>query len=79
VGERGLAISAGQRQRLAIARALLRTPKVLVLDEPTAALDEASERLVTDGLRRHLPDTTLIVITHRTKLREIADTILDLG
>ena len=79
VGERGLAISAGQRQRLAIARALLRKPRVLVLDEPTAALDEASERLVTDGLRSHLPTTTLIVITHRVKLREIADTILDLG
>ena len=79
VGERGLAISAGQRQRLAIARALLRKPRVLVLDEPTAALDEASERLVTDGLRHHLPTTTLIVITHRVKLREIADTILDLG
>ena len=79
VGERGLAISAGQRQRLAIARALLRKPRVLVLDEPTAALDEASERLVTDGLRHHLPTATLIVITHRVKLREIADTILDLG
>lgn len=79
VGERGLAISAGQRQRLAIARALLRKPRVLVLDEPTAALDEASERLVTEGVRRHLPETTLIVVTHRTKLREIADTILDLG
>lgn len=79
VGERGLAISAGQRQRLAIARALLRKPQVLVLDEPTAALDEASERLVTDGIRRHLPAATLIVITHRLKLRDIADTILDLG
>jgi ATP-binding cassette, subfamily B, bacterial len=79
VGERGLAISAGQRQRLAIARALLRQPKVLVLDEPTAALDEASERLVTDGLRRHLPNATLIVITHRTKLKDIADTILELN
>ncbi|WP_031497545.1 ABC transporter ATP-binding protein, partial [Bryobacter aggregatus] len=78
VGERGLAISAGQRQRLAIARALLRKPRVLVLDEPTAALDEASERLVTDGLRRHLPNATLILITHRTKLREIADTVLEL-
>ena len=79
VGERGLAVSAGQRQRLAIARALLRRPQVLVLDEPTAALDEASERLVTSGLRRHLPDATLIVITHRVKLREIADTVLELG
>ena len=78
VGERGLALSAGQRQRLAIARALLRRPRVLVLDEPTAALDEASETLVTSGIRRALPEATLILITHRPRLRELADTVLEL-
>jgi ATP-binding cassette subfamily B protein len=78
VGERGLALSAGQRQRLAIARALLRRPRVLVLDEPTAALDEASETLVTSGIRRALPEATLILITHRPRLRDLADTVLEL-
>jgi ATP-binding cassette, subfamily B, bacterial len=78
VGERGLAISAGQRQRLAIARALLRRPTVLVLDEPTAALDEASESLVTQGIRSYLPAATLILITHRLKLRGLADKVLEL-
>lgn len=75
-GERGLSLSAGQRQRLAIARALLRKPAILVLDEPTAALDEASEALVSGGIREWLPNSTIILITHRTKMQEVADSTL---
>lgn len=78
IGERGLNLSAGQRQRLAIARALLRRPSVLVLDEPTAALDEASEQIVTLGIRRFLPQATVILITHRRPLAQLASTVLDL-
>ncbi len=77
-GERGLTMSAGQRQRLAIARALLRRPTILVLDEPTAALDEASERIVTQGIRAMLPKATLILITHRRQLASLADRVLEL-
>ena len=78
VGERGLTLSAGQRQRIAIARALLRRPKVLVLDEPTAALDPAAERSIVDTLAGLLRGQTAILITHRASLAEIADQVITL-
>jgi ATP-binding cassette subfamily B protein len=76
VGERGLALSAGERQRIALARALLRRPSVLILDEPTSALDAQTERLVAANLRTALPESTLIVITHRPALAELADAVV---
>jgi ABC-type multidrug transport system fused ATPase/permease subunit len=78
VGERGLALSAGERQRIAIARALLADPAILVLDEPSAALDPGSERLVADGYRAAMQGRTTIVITHRTDLARRADRIVSL-
>jgi ATP-binding cassette, subfamily B, bacterial len=75
VGERGLAVSAGERQRIALSRALLRRPSLLILDEPTSELDAQIERLVASSLPRALPDSTLIVITHRPALAEAADAI----
>jgi ATP-binding cassette subfamily B protein len=75
-GERGLALSAGERQRIALARAFLRRPSVLILDEPTSALDAATERLIATTLRETLPDATIIVITHKPALAEIADAIV---
>ncbi len=72
-GERGLALSVGERQRVAIARALLRRPSVLVLDEPTSALDTQTEELVTAGLRSMLPDATIILITHKASIAARAD------
>jgi ATP-binding cassette subfamily B protein len=77
-GERGLALSAGERQRIAIARALLRRPRVLVLDEPTSALDADTEKLVARNLRDNLRNSTVIVITHRPALAEIADQVINL-
>jgi ATP-binding cassette subfamily B protein len=77
-GERGLALSAGERQRIAIARALLRRPSVIVLDEPTSALDADTEKIVAQNLREHLRGSTVIVITHRPALAEIADQVISL-
>lgn len=76
VGERGLALSAGERQRIALARAFLRRPKVLVLDEPTAALDVAAEQAISEALLRVMRGRTAIVITHRPSLTEIADQVI---
>jgi ATP-binding cassette subfamily B protein len=78
VGERGAALSAGERQRIAIARALLRNPDVLILDEPSAALDPASERRIADGYASVMRGRTTIVITHRTDLAARADRVIAL-
>jgi len=79
VGERGAALSAGERQRIAIARALLVNPSVLVLDEPTAALDPIAERQISEGYERVMRGRTTLLITHRLALAEAADRVLVLG
>ena len=75
-GERGLAVSVGERQRIALARALLRRPSVLILDEPTSALDARTEGVIASNLRAALRGGTLIVITHRPALAELADMVV---
>jgi ATP-binding cassette subfamily B protein len=76
LGERGLTLSVGERQRIALARALLRDPRILILDEPTSALDPAAEAAVTGELMNVLRGRTSILITHRMSLAERADMVV---
>ena len=74
-----MALSAGERQRIVLARALLRSPSVLILDEPTSALDGETEQRVAGRLRATLPDATIIVITHKPVLAQLADMVVTLA
>ena len=81
IGERGLTLSAGERHRITLARALLRSPSVLVLDESTAALDVATENEIARSLAIALRGRTAIIVTHRPSLAAMADQtlVLDRG
>jgi ATP-binding cassette subfamily B protein len=76
VGERGFRFSGGEKQRIAIARTVLRNPPILVLDEATSALDVQTERAVDDALRRLSEGRTTIVIAHRLSTVRDADQIV---
>jgi ATP-binding cassette subfamily B protein len=76
VGERGLAVSAGERQRIALARAFLADPAVLVMDEPTAALDAIAQRQIIEGSRAVMRGRTTVLITHRREVAMAADHVV---
>ena len=78
IGEGGRTLSVGQQRRIALARALLRDCPILLLDEPTAALDEATEADVLAAVRAHAQGRTVVIVAHRESLIEAADRIIDL-
>jgi subfamily B ATP-binding cassette protein MsbA len=75
IGERGVTISGGERQRIGIARAVVRNSPILILDEPTASLDTESEKIVIEALERLMQDKTVITISHRLNTILTADKI----
>jgi len=78
VGERGMRLSGGQRQRVAIARAFLKDAPILILDEPTSAVDVKTESLIIDAMNRLMADRTTLMIAHRLSTLSNSDYILEI-
>ena len=76
IGEGGYALSGGQRQAIAIARAFLSQPPVLIMDEPTSSMDNRSEMYIKQQLRQMKHDETLILITHKTGMLDVVDRLI---
>src|SRR4029079_18926312 len=76
IGERGITLSGGQQQRTAIARALIRNPRILVLDDALSSVDTATEERILNSLKGVFRDRTSIVISHRVSTVTFADQIV---
>lgn len=72
----GVNVSGGQRQRLCIARALLKKPKIIIFDDSTSAVDTRTDAMIRKGMREYIPNTTKIIIAQRTASVEDADRII---
>ena len=76
IGERGVGLSGGQKQRLCIARAILKKPKILILDDSTSAVDTATDAKIRRAFREEIPDTTKLIIAQRVSSVQDADRII---
>ena len=76
MGERGELLSGGQRQRVGIARAVLHNAPILLMDEPTSAMDFSTEAQVTHNLQRFAQDKTVVLVTHRTSMLSFVDRVI---
>jgi ATP-binding cassette subfamily C protein LapB len=79
VGERGGHLSGGQKQGVAIARALINKAPVLILDEPTASMDNTTEMIFKNNFLDYIGDRTLLLVTHKTSMLSLADRLLVLN
>ena len=76
VGERGEALSGGQRQTVALARALITDPPILVLDEPTQSMDHTAEERLKAQMQTELAGKTILIVTHRESLLSVINTLV---
>lgn len=76
VAERGANLSGGQRQAIAVARAFMHDPSILVLDEPTSSMDHKSEQSIKEQLQEYCQDKTLVLVTHRMSLLDLVDRLI---
>ncbi len=79
IGERGTKLSGGQRQRISIARCFLSDPRIILMDEPTSAVEPESERIIIDALQTLARGRTTFIVSHRLSLMRQADLIVCLG
>ena len=77
-GERGVNMSAGQRQRISLARTFLKNPPIVIFDEPTSAIDETTEWALKESLREITKNRTTFIISHRMSMVDIADRTFEL-
>ena len=74
IGENGISLSGGEKQRLSLARALFQSPKILLLDEFTSALDSQNELAILENIKNLKEDMTIVIVSHNKKVLNICDT-----
>ena len=76
IGERGITLSGGQKQRISIARAIIKKPKILILDDCLSALDTKTENVILENFKKIMKETTTIIISHRISSVKLANQII---
>ena len=76
IGERGITLSGGQKQRISIARAIIKNPKILILDDCLSALDTKTENVILENFKQIMKETTTIIISHRISSVKLANQII---